>query len=95
MATHPSLLAWRIPSTKEPGGLQYTGSQRVGQDSATEREDDTDINPVVAGVSISFCCVTLQPKYKDLTFFLLLPSRGSLSSSAVSPGAGWCFVSDD
>ena len=74
MATHPSLLAWRIPSTKEPGGLQYTGSQRVGQDSATEREDDTDINPVVAGVSISFCCVTLQPKYKDLTLFLLLPS---------------------
>ena len=32
MATHSSILAWRIPSTEEPGGLQYTGSQRVGQD---------------------------------------------------------------
>ena len=28
-ATHFSILAWRIPSTEEPGGLQSTGSQRV------------------------------------------------------------------
>ena len=27
MATHPSVLAWRIPWTEEPGGLQATGSQ--------------------------------------------------------------------
>ena len=32
MATHSSILAWRIPWTEEPGGLQFTGSQRVGQD---------------------------------------------------------------
>ena len=30
MATHFSILAWRIPWTKEPGGLQSMGSQRVG-----------------------------------------------------------------
>ena len=30
MATHSSILAWRIPWTKEPGGLQPMGSQRVG-----------------------------------------------------------------
>ena len=30
MATHSSILAWRIPWTEEPGGLQFTGSQRVG-----------------------------------------------------------------
>ena len=29
MATHSSILAWRIPWTEEPGGLQSTGSQRV------------------------------------------------------------------
>ena len=29
MATHSSILAWRIPGTEEPGGLQCTGSQRV------------------------------------------------------------------
>ena len=32
MATHSSVLAWRIPWTEEPGGLQSTGSQRVGYD---------------------------------------------------------------
>ena len=35
MATHSSILAWRIPWTEEPGGLQSTGSQRVGHDRAT------------------------------------------------------------
>jgi len=29
-ATHSSILAWRIPQTEEPGGLQPRGSQRVG-----------------------------------------------------------------
>ena len=32
MVTHSSTLAWRIPWTEEPGGLQYMGSQRVGHD---------------------------------------------------------------
>ena len=31
MATHSSILAWRIPWTEEPGGLQSMGSQRVRQ----------------------------------------------------------------
>ena len=35
MATHSSILAWRIPRTEEPGGLQSTGSQRVGHNWAT------------------------------------------------------------
>ena len=32
MATHSSILAWRIPWTEEPVGLQSMGSQRVGHD---------------------------------------------------------------
>ena len=32
MATHSSILAWRIPWMEEPGGLQSTGSQRVRHD---------------------------------------------------------------
>ena len=32
IATHSSLLAWRIPWIEEPGELQSMGSQRVGQD---------------------------------------------------------------
>ena len=36
MATYPSIPAWRIPWTEEPGGLQSMGSQRVGVNWATE-----------------------------------------------------------
>ena len=32
MATHSSVLAWRIPGTEEPGGLPSMGSHRVGRD---------------------------------------------------------------
>ena len=32
MATHSSILAWRIPWTEEPGALQSMGLQRVGHD---------------------------------------------------------------
>ena len=35
MATHSSVLAWGVPWTEEPGRLQSTGLQRVGQDLAT------------------------------------------------------------
>ena len=36
MATHSSILAWRIPWTEEPGRLQSWGHKRVGRDLATE-----------------------------------------------------------
>ena len=39
MATHSSILAWRIPWTEEPGGLQSTGSQ-----SRTRLSDFKEIN---------------------------------------------------
>ena len=46
MATHSSILAWRIPWTEEPGGLQSIGSQRVGHDCVTittsSRNKETD-----------------------------------------------------
>ena len=37
MATHPSILAWRILWSEEPGKLQFTGSQRVRHDLAIEQ----------------------------------------------------------
>ena len=36
MATHSSILAWRIPWTEEPGRLQSVGSQRIGHNRATK-----------------------------------------------------------
>ena len=38
MATHSSILAWEIPWTEEPGGLQSMGSQRVRRDWATKQQ---------------------------------------------------------
>ena len=36
MATHSSILAWKIPWAEEPGGLESMGSQRVGHDCTTK-----------------------------------------------------------
>ena len=44
MATHFSILAWRIPWTEEPGRLQSMGSQRVWHDWATNTHTQTNIH---------------------------------------------------
>ena len=38
MATHSSILAWKIPWTEEPGGLQSMESQKVGHDLAAKQQ---------------------------------------------------------
>ena len=45
MATHATLLAWRIPGTEEAGGLQSTWSQRVGHTWATSIEQSSSLSP--------------------------------------------------
>ena len=37
MASHSSILGWKIPWTEEPGGIQSMGLQGVGHDLATEQ----------------------------------------------------------
>ena len=54
MATHSSILAWRIPWTEEPGGLQSMGSQRVGHDRVTNTL--TLYSDFLSFVSISIFC---------------------------------------
>ena len=49
MATHSSILAWKIPWTEEPGGLQSMGSQRVRHDRI--------------GVNIANCCASRSADY--------------------------------
>ena len=43
MATHSSILAWEIPWTEEPGGLQSKGSKRVGHDRVTKHRNTKQI----------------------------------------------------
>ena len=42
IATHSSTLAWKIPWTEEPGGLQSMGLQRVGHKSVSEHRHEQD-----------------------------------------------------
>ena len=47
LTTHSSILAWRIPRTKESGGLQCMGSQRVGYDWATNTHTHTHTQEMI------------------------------------------------
>ena len=54
MAIHSSILAWRIPWTEKPGGLQSVGLQRVGHDRVT----NTRIYFIL--------CLYLDPKNQEI-----------------------------
>ena len=58
MATHSSVLAWRIPGTGEPGGLPSTGLHRVGHDWS----DLATAAAAACGELASFCCYTKLPQ---------------------------------
>ena len=44
MATHSSILVWKIPWTEEPGGLQSMGSQTVGHNLVTKQQQGSLLN---------------------------------------------------
>ena len=58
MATHSSMLAWRIPWTEEPGRLQSTGSQRAVPDKVTFTFTGSNITALAALCKMN--CVRLQ-----------------------------------
>ena len=57
MATHSSILAWRIPWTEEPGRLQFTGSQRVKHDEP------------VMHIHTSYYIFSLQHEFSHTCYF--------------------------
>ena len=79
MATHSSVLAWRIPGTEEPGGLLSPGSHRVAH----------DWNDLAAEVAVhSQCCISMllcnHHHYQMLVHFHH-PKKESLYQLAVTP----------
>ena len=55
MATHSSILAWRIPGTEEPGRLHSMGSHRVGHDrSGLARSQGRHSGLIISACSLSF-----------------------------------------
>ena len=66
MATHSSVLAWRIPGTEEPEGLQSTGSQRVGNAGARKAE------MCVLPQTLQFWCCILMKCTEFFSSFLCI-----------------------
>ena len=85
MATHSSVLAWRIPGMVEPGGLPSMGSHRVGHDSrdlaAAAAENimrNTGLEEAQAGIKIAGRNIN-NLRYADDTT-LMAESKGELKS---------------
>ena len=52
MATHSSVLAWEIPWTENPDGLQFMGSQTIGLNCVTKPPPFTYLAVIRAGVEV-------------------------------------------
>ena len=70
LATHSSILAWRIPWTEEAGGLQSMGSQRVAHDRATKHTDTEALNAFEEFLSLSLILNKSSMKTGILALFM-------------------------
>ena len=69
MATHSSILAWRIPRTEEPGGLQFMGSHRVGRKIYIANL----FNSVNLSWYLSWAALNLKINWEEVTFYMSGP----------------------
>ena len=83
MATHSNILAWRIPMTEEPGGLQSMGSQRVRHNWATKHSTAQECSPATQDDRQGAPQLSRLASLKVLQW----PTRGSLCFSTCS----WCL----
>ena len=73
-ATHSRILAWEIPWTKEPGGLQSSGSQRVGHDLATKQQHN-DMSHHYSALQKSLTALEMPSSFYSAPPPSILPSR--------------------
>ena len=78
MASHPSVLAWRIPWTEKPGGLQSVGLQRVGHAWGTNTFTFKGRNPEWNCVVVLASSTPFWPLLASLPPFLTLPGTHEL-----------------
>ena len=94
MATHSSILAWRIPGTGEPGGLPSMGSHRVGHDWSNLAAA-ADIKALICCCcSVAKSCPTLNPlQAHELQHARLAsPSLSPRVCSNSCPLSQWCYL---
>ena len=103
MATHSSILAWRIPWTEEPGVLQSTRSQRVGQDysdrtelKATERTSVHQLSAtrteMLRCLRLSLCRLTLVNVCMQASFRFPKLAPGSPSQNGLGAFINCSFI---
>ena len=81
MATHSSILPWRIPCTEEPGGLQSMGSQRVRHDcsdSARTHMAGAGLGWIAAGLELE-----TSTQGRRVCFLVGLPRDGTQGDEEV------------
>ena len=84
MATHSSILAWRIPWTEEPGGLQSMGSQRVRHDWASSlhfiicKQRNTDLSFLFLNQVVKFWQNLLFYFYSNIKWLFPTKFQSSL-----------------
>ena len=83
MATHSSILAWEIPWTEEPGGLQSMGSQRVRHNLATKFHFSLWFGTSLPGISLFLNTsppISGQIAQESITFYPLIVELLQMSS---------------
>ena len=70
MAAHPNILAWRIPRTEEPGGIQAMGFQRVGHDYTHTQTIVETVGTLMKPVPEAICVIKpWKPRYLYLSVY--------------------------
>ena len=70
MATHSNILAWEIPWTEEPGGLQIMGSQKVGHDLTIKQLNNENNNSILVNRH-TIVCLAIH-LFKVICLFLVV-----------------------
>ena len=82
MATHSSILAWRIPWTEQPGGLQSMGLQRVGHDRETTESHGTERLTLSLSLSIMIICQIYACELSDFSHVWLFVTLWTMDCQA-------------
>ena len=89
MATHSSVLAWRIPGTGEPGGLPSMGSHRVGHNWKHSSSSSTAEDFRVVGLILEIWIPLLNPMCLSLSSETHESRPGNTWSLSVCEGGAW------